>query len=290
MTIIRKPADMPPVPPPKDDPYRFGWRDIVRTDARGRTTVTRLALTEEDILHPELDDHVTQNEPHAIDCVYLMNAFEVQLAGEVGSLVLFDHKIIWDIDIRGHGPDITVVKGLAPDRPPQASFNVAQEGVRPELIVEITSPATHNNDINTKLGHYWQCGVPYYVIVEEIPGRQLRQLRIIGYRRGKRGYRQMRLNARGRLWLETVQLWLGQKNGRVVCYDKKGRRILTRVEAEQKAEKEVQARKQAEAARRQAEQRAEQEAQARQQAEQRAAQIQAENARLLEELNRLRGE
>ena len=46
-----------------------------------------------------------------------------------------------------------------------------------------------------------------------------RQLRIIGYERGKRGYRRMPLDSQGRLWLETVQLWLGQENGRVVCYD-----------------------------------------------------------------------
>jgi hypothetical protein len=65
-----------------------------------------------------------------------------------------------------------------------------------------------------------------------------------------------------------VQLWLGQENGRVVCYDKKGRPIATHVE-------EAQARQQAEAAR--------------QHAEQRAAQAQSENARLQAELRRLRG-
>jgi colicin import membrane protein len=281
MNIIRKPADTAP-PPPKDDPYRFGWRDVVRTDASGRTTVTRIALTEEDILHPQLDDHLTQNQPHGDDVLYLKDAFDVQLANEQGALVLYDHSVIWDIDMRGHGPDIIVVKGLPPGRPRRSSFNVAREGVRPELIVEVTSPATHNNDINVKPGHYWRCGVLYYVIVEEVPRRRQRQLRIIGYRRGKRGYRQRRLNAKGWLWLETVQLWLGQENGRVVCYDKKGRPIATRVEeaqarqhAEQRAEQEAQARLQAE--------------EARQVAEQRAAQAQSENARLQAELRRLRG-
>jgi hypothetical protein len=138
--------------------------------------------------------------------------------------------------------------------------------------------------------------VQYYVIVEEVPRRRQRQLRIIGYRLGKRGYRRMPLNAKGRLWLETVQLWLGQENGRVVCYDKKGRPIATRVEEAQARQQAEEARQQAEEARQHAEQRAEQEAQARQQAEearqhaeQRAEQAQAENARLQDELRRLRG-
>ncbi len=168
-----------------------------------------------------------------------------------------------------HGPDIAVVFGAHPDREGRNSFNVPEEGVRPELIVEVTSPSMRHNDLTVKVREYWQCQVRYYVIVDEVPRRRRRHLRILGYRHGKRGYRPMRLNAQGRLWLETVQLWLGHEEGRVVCYNQQGQPIADRIQAEQRAV--------------QAEQQAAQAEQARMQAE-------AELARLQEELRRLRGE
>ncbi len=69
MNIIRKP-----------DPFRYGYRHVTRIDDRGRERFIMVPLTEEDILHPQLEDHVTQNPPHDLDCVYLLGAFQVILA------------------------------------------------------------------------------------------------------------------------------------------------------------------------------------------------------------------
>jgi len=302
MNIIRKPTESGPPRPRKENKYRFGWRDVPRTDERGRLHFDMIPLTEEDILHPKLEDHVTQNQPHNQDVTYIQGACQVQLANQANAMVYGDHLFIWDVPGMGdHGPDIAVVFGVTPgDR---SSFDVTREGVRPELIIEVTSAATRRNDLTIKPGLYWRCQVPYFVIVDELPRRRQgqRQLRILGYQRGKRAYRQMRLNARGRLWLPPVQMWLGQENGRVVCYNKQGKPIANRVEAEQRTEQEAKARREAEQraeqeakARReaeqraeQAEQRAEQEAQARLQERQQA---QIEMTRLKEELRRLRGE
>lgn len=106
-----------------------------------------------------------------------------------------------------------------------------REGARPELIIEVTSPATRNNDLNKKPDIYWRARVPYYVIVDATLDQDQRQLNIIGYKRGPRRYRQMPLDAQGRLWLEPVRLWLGQENGWVVCYDEQGRRQENYTEA-----------------------------------------------------------
>lgn len=133
------------------------------------------------------------------------------------------------------------------------------------MIIEVTSPATRRTDLGIKRHEYWQCQVPYYVIVDELPGRGLRQLRILGYRHGKRGYQRMALNEQRRLFLEPVKLWLGHESGRVVCYDQQGQPIPDHVQSEQE--------------RRRVEQRAEAEALARRQAE-------AEVARLHQELRR----
>jgi len=272
MNIIRKSTGSEGDRPASDDRFRYGWRYVNGPDENGQEQLLMVPLTEEDILHPRLEDHVTQNQPHIVDFVYLFLTFKLVLRHRTDALVLGDHLIKWDIPgMRGHGPDIAVVFGIQPNEVQPDSFDVAQHGVRPELIIEITSRSTRRNDLTVKPGQYWRCQVPYYVIVDELPrGRQgQRQLRILGYQRGKRAYRQMRLNAKGRLWLETVQLWLGDENGRVVCYDRQGRPIADR-------EEEAQARREAE--------------QQLQQAKQQAEQAQSEVARLQQELRRLRGE
>jgi colicin import membrane protein len=258
----------------KDNVYRYGFRYEERIDDRGRKGYVLAPLTEEDILHPRLDDHVTHNQPHLLDCIYLHNVFQAHLAGDPTALVLGDHLIKWDVPgIGDHGPDIAVVFG-ARQLARRDSFDVAAEGVRPELIIEITSPSTRNNDLNVKPGEYWRVGVPYYVIVDEMFRRRQRQLSIMGFQRGNRSWRRLRLNARGRLWLGMVNLWLGQENGRVVCYDQQGKAIPNQQEVEQARQQAEQARQQAEQAQQQAEQAQQQAEQAQQQAEQ--AQQQAE--------------
>ncbi len=77
-----------------------------------------------------------------------------------------------------------------------------------------------------------------------------------------RGYRRLRPNDRGWLWLETLGVWLGQENGRVVCYDGQGNPIGTVAEIDQ--------------ARRIAQEQAATEAQARRAAEERMRQLEEE--------------
>jgi colicin import membrane protein len=308
MNILRK---------SEDNPYRYGYRYVKQTDELGRPVFRMTPLTEEDILHPRLEDHVTQNEPHNDDCIYLKDACRLQLAGHPNAVVLCDHLFRWDVAGMGdHGPDVAVVLGARPGQRP--SFDVAAEGVRPELIIEVTSPSTRNNDLRIKRREYWLCRVPYYAIVEEIPRRRQRRLRIHGFQYGPRYYRRLPLNAQGWLWLDTVGLWLGHVGGRVVCYDQQGQPISDRLQAEQerlraeqRAEQETEARLRAEQERLQADHRAllaeqerlqadqrallaEQERfqadSARLQADQRTQQAEAEVARLQEELRRLRGD
>jgi Uma2 family endonuclease len=231
--------------PPKDNPYFYGWREVPSTDERGRPSYVLQPLTEEEILHPRLGDHVTQNPPHAEDAIYLKYVFTAQVSTIPGAQVFFDALIVWDIPGLGdHSPDVMVVFGA--QQRDRESFNVAEEGVRPELIVEVTSPATRNNDLNRKPGEYWRARVPYYVIVDATRRRGKRYLTLIGYQRGARRYRRMKPDAQGRLWLESVRLWLGQENERVVCYDEQGQRVETFTEVQQarQAAKELAAQQQ----------------------------------------------
>ena len=52
-----------------------------------------------------------------------------------------------------------------------ATLDVAAEGARPALVVEVTSPSTRENDLGTKPDFYHRAGVPLYVIAD-VAGRR----------------------------------------------------------------------------------------------------------------------
>ena len=234
MSTISKPRRRPPKS--KIDPYPLGWRDVWQKDTNGRRQLVMVPLTVEDILHPQEGDHIANNDEHAEDVTYLRGVFQSILAAVAGALVLTDVPIYWDDrTLRHHSPDVSVIFGTRRRRR-WPSFYVAREGVRPKLLLEVTSQSTRGTDLVTKRLQYYRAGVEYYVIVDELPQRRKegpRQLRILGYRRGQRGYERLKLNEQGRLWLEPVGVWLGVEDGRVVCYDRDGRRLGTYVEVTQ---------------------------------------------------------
>jgi hypothetical protein len=94
---------------------------------------------------------------------------------------------------------------------------VADEGVRPRLIVEVVSPAYRANDVTGKVDHYHRAEVPYYVIVdrEAVEG----PVTVRGYRWTKRRYRPLTADPDGWLWIEPLALWLAARDNRVVAFD-----------------------------------------------------------------------
>lgn len=133
--------------------------------------------------------------------------------------MLDDVRIAWDVpDLKAHGPDIAVIIGVQ-QRQNWSAFDVAREGVRPALIIEITSPETASIDRSNKLEEYDIAGVPLYVIVDTVVLRKEPTLRLLGYTQTAGGYQVLPPNERGRLWLAPVQLWLGTEHNELVCYN-----------------------------------------------------------------------
>jgi hypothetical protein len=234
---------------PKIDRFIYGWRDVVRKGRDGRPRLVQVPLTEEDVLHPCEGDHIKNNEEHAVDCSYLHWVYKSLLTAVAGALVLMDVPVYWDERALGHhSPDLTVIFGTR-RRPRWTRFDVAREGVRPTMLLEITSQSTRTVDLNRKRREYYRAHVPLYVIVDELPNREEdepRDLRIIGYRRGTRRYERLELNEQGRLWLDPIGIGLGVENGRVRCYDHEGNRIGDFTELKQQRDAEARARQQAE--------------------------------------------
>lgn len=272
------------------DPFRYGWRYVRHERPDGSYEIEEVPLTLEDLLHPEEGDHVTHSEAHQRRCIYLYNVLQERIAADAQAVVLQDVRITWDVpELRPHGPDLMVIFGVH-QRKNWRTFAVAQEGVRPALIIEVTSPETASLDRSDKLDHYEQADVPLYIVVDAVTTRQQPGMRLLGYSLQAGIYQPLRPDEHGRLWLEPVRLWLGIMADEIVCYDEAGQPLGNYAELHAALEAEVQARAEAEA-------RAAAEVQARTEAEQRAHEAeqraQAAEARMREleaQLRQLRGE
>ncbi len=202
-----------------DNPFRYGWRYVQRRREDGTTSYEQVPLTLEDVLHPQEEDFVVQGEEHIDWCRYLHTALAYLLAHDPTAVVFQDMLFLWDVPgLKGHGPDLAVVFGVHPGQ--RDSFDVAAEGARPALVIEITSPSTARLDRQSKLEEYHYAGVPFYIII----GRQ-RTVRLLGYRATPVGYEPLTPNERGWLWLEPVNAWLGLAEGNPVCYNAAGEAI-----------------------------------------------------------------
>jgi Uma2 family endonuclease len=232
---------------PPHDSYEYGWRYIRRELPDGDYELDRVPLTLADVLHPQEEDFIVHSDEHHRICVYLYNVLRAML-GSVAT-VLADVRIAWDVHgIEPHGLDIMVLFGVR-EYKNWSTFHVADEGVRPSLIIEVTSPKTRRNDLYEKLIEYDEVGVPYYIIVDIHQRRSGTTRRILGYQHTLNGYINLAPDERGRFWMEPVGLWIGIDENEVVCYDTDGNIMgdytatnAARADAEARAAAEAEAR------------------------------------------------
>jgi hypothetical protein len=214
--------------PPQGD-FRFGYRLRQHTLPDGTTTYERVPLTMEDVLHPEPDDVIPVRPIHAIDCRYLVSVFRVRAAAELSArpivYVSDDHLVNWGVPgQRDTSPDVGLFVGLNEQVEMEAgTFDLKASGGRCLLVVEVVSPDRRHNDIIDKFREYYNAGVPLYVIVDQLKEGGPRSVR--GFRHTSTGYEQLANDEQG-LLLEPLHLFLGLKDGRVVCCDARTGREL----------------------------------------------------------------
>lgn len=285
-----------------DDPFALGWRYLRREEPDGTETYEQVPLTPDDLLHPEEGDFIVQTRAHQRLMLYLCAVFSSLVAHDPTAIAVADLRIAWDVPgLRPHGPDVAVITGVRAPQRNWSTFDVAVEGVRPALIVEITSPDTARNDLTIQVEQYALAGVQTYIIVDLVGVRSHPRPRLLGYTLTPASYRPLAPDARGWLWLDAVRAWLGIADGAVLCFDESGQPlgdytavVQARAIAERRADvaecrANTAARRAATAERRAsaeaaariaAEQRAQTEAAARAEAEARLRELAAELARL----------
>jgi colicin import membrane protein len=211
MSTVQERRTPPPSDSAKFNPFPYGWRDVPVQKPDGRTEFAQVPLTLEDALHPEEGDYTVSSHAHALDCNYLQYVFGARLSSDPTAAVLADVEVIWDDpEIKPHRPDIAVIPGVRRQKNWQ-SFHVVEEGTRPVLVVEVVSPSTRVNDVETKVEHYARVKVAHYVIADVWESDGRRHVGLIDYRLGPGGdYERQPLDPRGRVWLDEVGgLWLG---------------------------------------------------------------------------------
>lgn len=256
-----------------------------------------------EIHYPETDGKpMAESDLHRDMMLYLIRLLQRFFAGQPvyvsGNLLVYYEP---GNRYKSVAPDYFVVRGIEPRL--RKTYKIWEEGKAPEVVFEVTSHSTQNEDLGQKMRLYAQLGVQEYYLYDPTADYLHPSLRAFVLQGG--GYVPM-TPAREEVDLgdlalvpgpteppEFISAVLGlrimlDEANQLQFYDlRDGRRLLSDEEARQTAEAA------AESALRQAEQeaqRAEQEAQRAEQEAQRAEQAEAENARLRAELAKLRGE
>ena len=178
-----------PEPTPQNDPWYYGWRYVKETGPDGKVKRVQVPLTEEDVLHPQEDDFIVQNDDHHRDCRYLETVLSAHLADRPGVHVFYDHRMDWGVEgIEPHGPDFAVVEGFPEDWDGQrGTFRLTEFGAlhAPGDRGDIADDA--RGDLNSKVTEYFEAGIPHYAIVDrQFQGGEI--ARLFAYRAGEQGY------------------------------------------------------------------------------------------------------
>jgi Uma2 family endonuclease len=204
----------------EDDPFRYGFRERVVRRPDGSSDYVQIPLTLNDLLDPQIDDHVTQSGQHFALVKDLFDRLEERYASQDDVVVCADRKLLWRIPgLSDPGPDLMVIRGVRDKARigKDDSFDVDREGVRPCFIVEVVSlshPELWDMDHNRKRKVYERAGVPEYLIVDPFSAERRLPLVLTGYRLGPRHrYRRIPPDSQGRLLFETVGLRVGPAPG-----------------------------------------------------------------------------
>ena len=232
-SILETPTDLnEPVDP--NDRFAYGWRYVRKILPDGSETRVQVPLTLEDILHPQEEDFRLQNDRHTQDLLYLRGVLQARLAEKMGAFVLSDCRVAWNAEgTYGHGPDIAVIFKVR-KYGEWGTFNVVDEGTRPALIIEVTSPSTRSTDLVDKRREYAAEEVPHYVIADIRTRGGVRSIIFHDYRlpASSETYAEQPIGESGRIWLPEVGLSLGVESGSLALYEPDGERKGTYVEVE----------------------------------------------------------
>lgn len=214
-----------------------GWRTEIVTQPDGSIDYVQIPLTSEEFLHPQEGYHLPNSTFHDDAAGDAKDILTRRYANDANTGVFRDLIIEWGIpNLKNHCPDTFVVFGIQNKEQNRTEFVVSEEGVHPSLIIEVVSPRYRKEDRQTKVKHYAEAGVQEYLIIDRRKQRQQVIEEVLGYRLVDGQYLPLTPDEDGRILFETVGLFIGLENGRVIMEDAQtGERLLNSLELEQRA-------------------------------------------------------
>ncbi|MES1210823.1 MAG: Uma2 family endonuclease, partial [Acidobacteriota bacterium] len=143
---MAQPARRALIPDGEDDPDRQDdesgpWVHRWVASPNGGSELREFPLTPEYFLDPQIGDQMVQGSLHGETIRTLCDLIARSAAFQDDVFLASDVKMLWpDRDRRRPVPDVMVVRGVREPRRDRQSFNVAREGVRPCLVIEVVSP------------------------------------------------------------------------------------------------------------------------------------------------------
>jgi Uma2 family endonuclease len=269
--------------------WSLGWRYELVRDARGQERSIRVPLTPEEARHPKEGYVMPERTEHETISDDLADMLRGHFDAEATVAVFRDLVFEWDHPaVKSYAPDIAVVPDVRDRDINRGQFVVAEEGTRPNLIIEIVSRNSREEDRVNKVRNYALVGVREYVYIDIRMRRNELVSELVGFRLQDNQYLPILPDEDDALYLETVNLRIGLEGNRVWLEDgETGADLLNDLQvrrawrAEQEARQAAEARAQAEEeARHAAETRAQAEEAARIAAQARIAELEAQLQRL----------
>jgi Uma2 family endonuclease len=211
-----------------------GWRTEIITQPDGSIQINKIPLTSAEFLHPEEDYHLPTNTFHNKITRDAEDLLLRRYMKDSTVAVFSDLIIVWDDkNLKDNCPDVCVVFGVQNKEQNRSNFVVADEGVKPSLIIEVVSPRYRKEDREIKVIQYEQAGVQEYIIIDRRTQRGQKIDEILGYRLIDNRYRLLTPDDDGRIECETVGLWISLSDGSLVMEDvETGEKLRTSGELE----------------------------------------------------------
>jgi hypothetical protein len=211
-------------PAAQRDPFYIGSRPITTVGPDGTKTTVFIPMTEEDFLHPQLEDRLSLTDFHTLAVFDLRHAIVTSCRDQPNIRVLSDHLVDWQVGgLRPHSPDIAVFRDISPDwdfRDGQA-LRVKDAGAEVLAVIEVTSDSTRHIDLGIKFDHFERVGIPYYLVADLAAPHG--PPRMLGFRRTRQAFREMRQDPKLGFFVPELKLWFDLVGDRVQIADEDGR-------------------------------------------------------------------
>jgi Uma2 family endonuclease len=199
----------------EDDESVGGWVQRWVRQPNGSREFQEFPLTPEYFLDPKWGDQTVQGLMHGEAARLLANVLDQRFPDREDVLVLTDVKLLWGHrEWRRPVPDVALVQGIRDRKRAlrRRSFNVAREGVRPSLIIEVVSdnPELRRTDHVDKKELYEREKIPEYLLLDLPRSDTDDRFQWTGYRLDAAGrYQPIEPDEAGRLFSEVTGLWFG---------------------------------------------------------------------------------